>query len=335
MRNCIYLFLICLLCNNINAQSVQSDLVLNSSLTTIDFTPYKDNLPNSIVNPHTIRIKKNSFKKITFDEVDSIQNQLHVKELITKPIIEKVINYKTINGFIIDSSNNTPIPNAVLKIFHETEVVYSTIKVDDEGYFEFKIPIDNKMFVEARHENFNVRYKKLVYHRKEETDFFRIYLLPLLKMRDLKVKKALVVENGKYKPIDISKLDVKLRKGKLILDMPELFFEINDDELSGRENNDILNNVIKLLADNPDLVIKISSHTDSRGPKEYLLGLSQRRAENIWEFMAKRGIESNRIEVKGNGFSDLLNDCDKEKKCSEKKHALNKRTEFEILNPIK
>ena len=81
-------------------------------------------------------------------------------------------------------------------------------------------------------------------------------------------------------------------------------------------------------------MIKIESHTDSRGNAAYNLKLSQNRANSTRNYLIKRGIASERIRsAKGFGESKLLNNCNdkNQSKCSEEKHQLNRRSYFIIV----
>lgn len=92
-----------------------------------------------------------------------------------------------------------------------------------------------------------------------------------------------------------------------------------------------LNRLKKLLFDNPELRIELSSHTDSRGRSTYNQDLSQRRAQSVVDYLIEEGVEPSRLEAKGYGESRLLNRCKDGVKCSEEEHQVNRRTEFTIL----
>ena len=51
---------------------------------------------------------------------------------------------------------------------------------------------------------------------------------------------------------------------------------------------------------------KVEGHTDAKGSEAYNQNLSMRRAESVVNYMAERGIEKERMEGIGKGFSDLL-----------------------------
>ncbi|MBL7818219.1 MAG: OmpA family protein [Saprospiraceae bacterium] len=81
-----------------------------------------------------------------------------------------------------------------------------------------------------------------------------------------------------------------------------------------------------------DMVIELSSHTDSRGSDDYNMKLSQRRADGVKKYLVDKGIAENRIVAKGYGETQLVNNCGNGVKCSDEEHLNNRRTEFKILS---
>ncbi|MBC7777843.1 MAG: PD40 domain-containing protein [Phycisphaerae bacterium] len=92
-----------------------------------------------------------------------------------------------------------------------------------------------------------------------------------------------------------------------------------------------LKKLLKTLRQNPDFQVEIASHTDSRGSDAYNLELSQRRAENVVEWLVKQGIARERLSPHGYGESKLVNKCGNSVTCEESQHQLNRRTEFRII----
>ena len=93
-----------------------------------------------------------------------------------------------------------------------------------------------------------------------------------------------------------------------------------------------LENIVSVLRDNPTMVIKIESHTDSRGSDKYNMKLSDRRAKSTRDYIISRNIAPERIESAiGYGESQLLNECSNGVKCSKAKHQLNRRSKFLIV----
>ncbi|HKR07281.1 MAG TPA: OmpA family protein [Bacteroidia bacterium] len=91
-----------------------------------------------------------------------------------------------------------------------------------------------------------------------------------------------------------------------------------------------LDSVVNWLKDNPGIMIEISCHTDSRGNDKDNLVLTQKRAEEISNFLSRKGISSRRLTAKGLGETRLLNGCVNGILCIEEDHRVNNRTEIKI-----
>jgi len=96
-----------------------------------------------------------------------------------------------------------------------------------------------------------------------------------------------------------------------------------------------LDKVVKIMVENPSIIVELGSHTDCRGSNKYNEVLSQKRAESAVEYIISRGIEKNRITAKGYGENVLLNKCKDGVKCTEEEHQFNRRTEFKVTGFIK
>src|SRR5690606_21501035 len=89
--------------------------------------------------------------------------------------------------------------------------------------------------------------------------------------------------------------------------------------------------LFKMLELNPDFIVEIGSHTDSRGSHSYNRRLSQRRAESVVRWLTNRGVERDRLFPVGYGENNNVNDCKNNVPCSEKEHQMNRRTEFKVI----
>lgn len=96
-----------------------------------------------------------------------------------------------------------------------------------------------------------------------------------------------------------------------------------------------LDKVVQIMNDNPDIIVELGSHTDSRGSDDYNIALSQRRADAAIAYIISKGIDKNRIKAKGYGETQHLNECSNGVECSEEAHQLNRRTEFKVTGFIK
>ncbi|MGL5889967.1 MAG: OmpA family protein, partial [Bacteroidia bacterium] len=100
-----------------------------------------------------------------------------------------------------------------------------------------------------------------------------------------------------------------------------------------------LDKIVKLMQENPDLVIELSSHTDCRSGAAFNMDLSDKRAKSSAQYIIDHGIDAKRITGKGYGETQLVNKCECEGTvrvaCSEKEHQENRRTEFKVIGFIK
>ena len=67
------------------------------------------------------------------------------------------------------------------------------------------------------------------------------------------------------------------------------------------ESTAALDELVRLLNENPNITIELSAHTDYKGSDEYNEGLSQWRAESVVNYLIDHGIASDRLTPKGYG----------------------------------
>jgi hypothetical protein len=79
-----------------------------------------------------------------------------------------------------------------------------------------------------------------------------------------------------------------------------LLFDYDKSKIRERYYYD-LDNVARILKENPYLSIEIQGHTDSVGSQKYNLPLSNRRAKAVVDYLIKKGIMKERLYWKGYG----------------------------------
>lgn len=67
------------------------------------------------------------------------------------------------------------------------------------------------------------------------------------------------------------------------------------------ESKEALDGLVELLNDNPNVTIELSAHTDRVGSEEYNIGLSQRRAQSVVDYLIASGIDKERLTAVGYG----------------------------------
>jgi Outer membrane protein and related peptidoglycan-associated (lipo)proteins len=114
-----------------------------------------------------------------------------------------------------------------------------------------------------------------------------------------------------------------------INDLGNVYFKLNSSYLTSHDK-ELLDQLVAIMESEPNLSIKISAHTDSRGTKEYNQWLSERRAQRTVEYVVSKGISQERISNEAFGETQLTNECGDGVNCPEEKHSKNRRSEFVI-----
>ncbi len=141
-------------------------------------------------------------------------------------------------------------------------------------------------------------------------------------------------EKTRLAAIEKLKEDAKNRRKqqieKTIRDLGYVYFDLNSSYLNSKSKK-VLKALSVVLTKNPELALKVTSHTDSRGQSTYNNWLSERRANRTVDYLVDIGIASNRLTARSYGEENLLNDCDDNTYCPEEKHQINRRSEFVIV----
>lgn len=101
-------------------------------------------------------------------------------------------------------------------------------------------------------------------------------------------------------------------------------FEFASDVIL-KKSNKALDEVVKILQDNPELKLNIEAHADNRGTPERNMMWSERRAKAVAVYFILKGIAPNRISYKGFGDTKPLAD-----NATEKGRAKNRRVEMKV-----
>jgi outer membrane protein OmpA-like peptidoglycan-associated protein len=108
--------------------------------------------------------------------------------------------------------------------------------------------------------------------------------------------------------------------------LKNIFFDVNRYELKP-ESFIELDNVVKLLKENPSLKIRINGHTDNTGKPEDNLKLSNNRSNAVIQYLTAKGIDPKRLSFHGYGSTQPLAD-----NATEAGRAMNRRTEMKVVN---
>ena len=119
------------------------------------------------------------------------------------------------------------------------------------------------------------------------------------------------------------KIEPIIKKRAIILH--NLFFATNKTTILP-ESESAMQNLYELMAENPELRIRITGHTDNVGTNIDNQKLSEGRAKSVKDNLVQRGISAERIETDGKGETQPITTND-----TEEGRAKNRRVEFVIL----
>ncbi len=129
-----------------------------------------------------------------------------------------------------------------------------------------------------------------------------------------------------------ARVEVTLRKSRVevhddqVVILDKVFFEL-DSAILKAESIRILDDVAATLISHPDItLLEVQGHTDDQGSDEYNIGLSQKRAEAVRDYLIAQGVERQRLVPKGYGETLPL-----QPGTSEEAREANRRVAFMIL----
>lgn len=125
-------------------------------------------------------------------------------------------------------------------------------------------------------------------------------------------------------------LDLTAIKKNITFEVENILYDFSKYDLRPESMTE-LDKLAEFLILNDNIVVELSSHTDSRGSSKSNEVLSQKRAESCVNYLVSKGVSSSRIVAKGYGENKLLNKCNDGAQCSEEEHQMNRRTEIKIL----
>ncbi len=221
-------------------------------------------------------------------------------------LILEEVNNTAIAGVVTELITGDKMPKALVTLLDENNIKLKEVETDDDGNFVFEdLDGDKKYFIKTNRKEYFEDIQNVV-TPLNETQLVDVSLK--------KLKEMIVIEEG------IKKLKTDI----IYFDFDKSF--IRDD--ASKE----LDKLVEVMSEYPEMVIKIESHTDSRGSSDYNRYLSDKRAKSSRDYIISKGIDETRIESAiGYGEDMLLNDCDDKTKCTREEHEQNRRSEFIIV----
>ncbi|MCF6167101.1 OmpA family protein [Lutibacter sp.] len=244
---------------------------------------------------YKLSVFKNNYLESFQLKTDNQNNQI----LNLNIDIEALSCENYIKGVVKENITNNPIPNtSVFLKFNSKEIKQTLTDSIGAFYFNAKCRKPYTVFVTK----LNYTKQTILLSDKNNLDY----------NLDLSIE-----------PI----IPFKEKNGIKYIETKPIIFGLDEFKINTKIKLE-LNKVIYNMNQNPSIKIEINYYTDSRGPDDYNLQLSIKRANATKDYLISKGIDSNRIKATGFGETKLLNKCKNNVKCSDAEHAINRRTEF-------
>ena len=117
----------------------------------------------------------------------------------------------------------------------------------------------------------------------------------------------------------------KSKKLLTLVILKNIFFDVNKYDLKPSSQIE-LDELIKLLRENPLVTVQINGFTDNMGKPADNLLLSENRAKSVVYYLTSKGIDAKRLSYKGYGEAQPVSP-----NTTEAGRANNRRTELKVL----
>ncbi|WP_406683654.1 OmpA family protein [Seonamhaeicola sp. MEBiC1930] len=210
-----------------------------------------------------------------------------------------------IEGNVTNANDNMPVANALVTLKDVNGNKIADLITDENGHFEINIDRDTDYIVDTKKENFVDDIQNIT-------------------SKGIKRNVTKLSTDVSLNPVSIEDIPIE--------ELYPIYFDFNKYNIR-RDGTVELDRIVNLMTNvYPSMIIKIESHTDSRGSSEYNNILSQERAKATFEYLINHGVDASRItEYQGYGEQKLANNCDGSTNCTENQHQLNRRTQFIVV----
>ena len=226
-----------------------------------------------------------------------------------------------VEGIIKNDKTDAPLDKATVKLVGSDGMTL-TNETDDDGTFKFMLrPNTDYVFVASK--------KGFLTGKEKETT-------------------KGIIESQTFSA------EIRLSSIAEPIALPNIFYDFAKWDLRP-ESMVALDKLVETLNDNPNVIIELRSHTDSRGSATSNVELSQKRAQSVVNYLIEKGIEPARLRAKGYAATmpkvvsnklvalhtflaegttltqDFIENLETEEQ-QEMAHQINRRTEFQVIS---
>jgi OmpA-OmpF porin, OOP family len=125
-------------------------------------------------------------------------------------------------------------------------------------------------------------------------------------------------------PIEVAPIEVTPIAENAMIPLNNIFFDFDNSSLKS-ESFPELDRIVGLMNEKPTMQVEIAGHTDSIGPDEYNMKLSERRAKSVTNYLVEKGVAKERINTTFFGETKPIDTTN-----TKAGNAKNRRVEFKI-----
>jgi outer membrane protein OmpA-like peptidoglycan-associated protein len=199
-------------------------------------------------------------------------------------------------GKVYDNKTKAGLPSTIVLTDVDTRQTVSKLQTDEDGNYLVTIPV-------GKNYAFNV-------HRKGYLFYSQNYDMS-------------TITSDSVFHVDIP-LEPIEANAKVILQ--NVFFDTKKTDLKPESVSE-LDDVVRLMNENPNLKIQISGYTDDIGTPADNLKLSAGRALSVVNYLLYKGVLKERLSYKGYGEANPIATND-----TEEGRAMNRRTELRVVS---
>ena len=226
-----------------------------------------------------------------------------------------------VEGVVMNDKTDAPLVQATVKLVGSDGMTL-TNETDDEGAFKFMLrPNTDYVFIASK--------KGFLTGKEKETT-------------------KGITESQTFSA------EIRLSSIAEPIELPNIFYDFAKWDLRP-ESMVALDKLVETLNDNPNVVIELRSHTDSRGSALTNVELSQKRAQSVVNYLIEKGIQPARLRAKGYAATmpkvvdkklaeqydfltegtvltqDFIENLESEEQ-QEIAYQINRRTEFQVIS---
>lgn len=286
------------------------------------------------------------------------QNNHDIYSFLVEKVKEDGPCVQEITGVVKDNGTKEIISNAKITLFDEENKELKQIATDNEGKYSLTLDCNKTYTLKAGADNYNsedhivntanyleaptLEANKFLIRKSDEEIEKDAKLISENKGVEEEEEKEEIIEETTV--VGINNEDKEEERDDINLDnevstieedeaaIKPVYFGFDRYNITSKAARE-LDKLAKILKNNKNIHVELSSYTDSRGSSTYNLKLSERRAQASADYLVSQGIDRNRITAKGYGESKMVNKCIDGIECSEAAHEKNRRTEFAFINP--